>query len=432
MRLVLLLAGLALLSASCKSADELYNEGQALELRGDYEAAAYHYAESLTEQPGLRKARGRLIEAGKIAVERQLRYIAEYEAAGEWIGAANTHRRLDGLVAMAQGVGVALALPAGYAEQRRANFDAAVAVFLDEGAAAVARGEFWRAIQGYSSARQYESSPQREEALTLATTDAYVALSDAEAAKGNFRAAHHFAGQALDLVPPGSAAAAQIIRRQTEALDRGSLRTAFAPVQPTRRARDLPRGFVGALNDELELDHWTQPPPFVLALEQALVRRALRDLSLEREPLSPRDLADLGRTLGVDAVFAAEVNRFERTVTEKDREEKSARTRGGERIAYTRIEDEVLLSATVAFDVVEAGTGRVLCEREVERSVRDRIARGEYGGSLRTLALSGSERRLFDADARAEAERDLEDDLVRVLAERLAETAFGCLLREVP
>ncbi len=431
MRSALLLLFSILFLVGCKSADELYNEGQELELRGEYEAAAYHYADALEKDPDLRKARGRLEEAGKLAINQRLVRIDEAEDAGDWVEAADNHRGIDGLVATVQRVGVILDLPADYAEQRRANFDAAVATLLDEGDAALARGNFGEALDAYSLAESYEPSPEATDLLAEARLDATVAWAEADLARGHYRAAFDRAEQALAFVPPGSAAAAQIIRLQTEALDRGSIRAAFAPVQPSSTRRDLPRGFLDALNDELEINHWTQPPPFVLTLESALVRRALRDLGL-RGVLDPPDAARLGYTLGVDAVFAGDIEQFERTVEERERETKQARTRGGDRVTYLRIEEDVRVEATVAFDIVDTDSRRVLCGREVERSAHTRIERGEYDGSVRTLDLDRSERRLFDEDALADAERDLEDELIDALAERIADIAFDCLIDEVP
>ncbi|MEM1043777.1 MAG: hypothetical protein AAGI91_14265 [Bacteroidota bacterium] len=431
LRRVLLSLAFTLLFLGCKSADELYNEGQALELRGDYEAAAYLYADALEKEPGLRKAQGRLLEAGKLAVNQRLVRIDDAERAGSWVEAASQHRGLDGLAATASRVGVPLALPADYAEQRRANFDAAVATLLDAGGAAVARGDFDGAMQAYRRADTYEPSPEAAGLLADARLDATVAWAGADLAAGRYQAAFARAEDALAFVPPGSAAAAQILRLQTEALDRGSIRTAFTPLQPSQTRRGLPRGFLDALNDDLEIDRWTQPPPFVLTLEPALVRRALRDLGL-RGAIDPPDAARLGYTLGVDAVFAGEVERFDRTAEERARETREARTRRGDRVTYTRIEDEVEIEATVVFDLVETDARRVLCSREVGRSANLRIARGVYDGPVRTLDLSRAERRLFNEEARADAERALEDELIDALAERIAEAAFDCLLAEVP
>ncbi len=432
LRFAVLLSLALLLFIGCKSADELYTEGQDLEIQGGHEAAALRYADALEKQPNLQKARGRLLEAGKIAVGQRLTRIEEAEDGGAWVEAADLHHGLDHLVGRAEDVGVTLPLPEDYAEQRRANFEAAVTTLLNEGDAEIERGDFASAISKYDRARGYEPTREDNEALALASADAYVAWSHADAAQGRFRSAYDHAGQALAFVPPGSAVAAQIVRLQTEALDLGGIRTALTPI--TRAAdlgRDLPRGFLDALNDELEIERWTRPPPFVLVIEPALVRRALRDRGLAREPLRPREASDLGRDLDVDAVFAGEIDRFRRDVEEKKREERTARTQGGDRVTYLRIEDEVTLSAGVAFAIVDVQTRRTICEREVERSVRKRVARGEYGGNLRTLDLSRDERRLFDADESAVRERELEDELLDALTERVAEAAYECVLQGV-
>ena len=414
----------------CKSADELYTEGQDLELRGGYEAAAFRYADALEKEPNLQKARGRLLEAGKLAAESYRARLADAEATGRWVEAGDLYLGLDRLVGRAGEVGVALPLPADYAAQRRAGFEAAITTLLDEGSAAVERGDFSGAIQRYDRARRYAPTRDDETDLARASADAYIAWAEADAAQGRFRSAYDRAGQALAFVPPGSAAAAQIVRLQTEAIELGSVRAALAPLRNSA-GRDLPRGFLTALNDDLEIERWTRPPPFVLVIEPALVRRALRDLGLDREPLRPREAADLGRALAVDAVFAGEIERFRRDAEEKKREERTARTKGGDRVTYLRIEDEVTLSATVVFEIVDVASRRPVCEREVERSVQQRIVRGEYDGPLRTLDLDRDERRLFDADEIAEREREVEDALVDQLTVHVAEAAYACLLQGV-
>jgi len=427
-RLAPLLLALLLL-AGCKSADELYNEGQALEMQGRHEAAVRYYAEALAKDPDLQKARGRLLEAGRVAVARALDRIAAAEAAGDWTAAGDAHLALDEIVGTAGRVGVPLPLAEDYPERRRANFEAAITTLLNEGEGYVARGDFGRAIEAYERARRYRPTPDDEAALADATLDAYATWAEADLAAGHFRAAYGRAAEALALVPPGSLAAAEFARIQNLAVERGSVRTAAAPLRPS--ARDLPDGFLDALDDALVLDHWTRPPPFVAVLEPALVRRALRDLGLDRDPLRVRDAARLGRALETDVVFTGEVDAFRRGVEETKREERTARTRGGERVTWFRVEEEVALSAVVAFDVVDVRSGRSLCEREAERTVRHRIARGEYDGSLRVLDLSRDDRRLFDPDALAERERDLERDLADDLAHRIAELAFECILRQV-
>ena len=424
------LFALLLLVAGCKSADELYSEGQDLELRGGYEAAAYRYADAVEKQPDLQKARGRLLEAGKLAVASYTARIDDAEVAGRWVDAGDLHFGLDRLAGRAAEVGVPLPLPADYAEQRRANFEAAVTTLLDEGAVATERGDFEGALAKYDYARRFGQTGSDEADLAEASASAYIAWAQAAASRGEYRASYDLAGQALGFVTPGSAAGAQIRRMQTTAIELGSLRAALAPVG-NAVGRDLPRGFLTALNDALDIERWTQPPPFVLVIEPALVRRGLRDLGLDREPLRTREAADLGRTLGVDAVFAGAIDDYRRVTEEKRREERTVRTRSGDRATYLRIEDEVTLSATVAFEIVDVASRRTVCAREVERSVQQRVERGEFSGSLRTLDLDRSERRLFDADEIAEREREIEDALIDVLTVHVAEAAYACLLQGV-
>lgn len=421
---------LLLVLVGCKSADELYNEGQQLEMDGQYEAAVRYYADALEKEPDLQKARGRLLEAGRVVVARHLADLDAAEAGGAWVEAGDLHIALDDLVGTAARVGVTIPLAPDFAERRTANFDAAITTLLNDGETLVARGAFAEALSGYDRARRYRPTPDDKAALADATLDAYTGWAEADLAAGRFRAAYDRAAQALAFLPPGSLAAAEITGLQNEALERGSVRTAAAPLW--RTARTLPDGFLETLDDALVLDHWTQPPPFVAVLEPALVRHALRDLNLDRETLSARAAARVGQALSVDVVFAGELRRYQRSTEEKKREDVTTRTRGGDRVTYRRIEDEVSLSALVVFDVVDAVSRRSLCEREVERSVQARVPRGEYGGSIRTLGLGREERDLFDDEARAGRERDLERDLADDLARRVAELAFECILQQVP
>ena len=423
----LFLLGFLVFFAGCKSADELYNEGQRLELRGDYEAAAYRYAESL-DKKDLQKSRGRLLEAGKLAVGQRLTRIEGAEDAGAWIEAADHHRGLDALVREARGVGVTLPLPEGYSEQRRANFDAAIATLQDEGEAAVTTGDFEDALATYERARRYDPAPEVAAMLADATLDATAAWAEADFAAGRYRAAYDHAAAALALAGPQDPLVPALAALRDEALVRGSVRLAPLPLWQTGAAeRALPSGFLAALNDELGDGYWRQPPLFVLTTEPRAIRRALRDFDAGRSLVSTREAARIGDALDAHFAFAGEIDRFSRRVEERDREERTARTRGGDRVTYTRIEDEITLSAVVAFDVVDAEARRPVCEREIERSVRGRVERGDYRGSLRTLDLDRDERRLFDPDELAERERELEDELLDELARHVAQAAFECL-----
>ena len=422
-----------LVLVGCKSADELYNEGQELEMQGQYEAAVRYYADALDKQPDLQKARGRLLEAGRTAVNAYLVDLDAAEQGGAWVEAGDLHLRVDGVTSIAGRAGIQIPLPGGYDERRAANFEAAITTLLNDGETLVARGAFPEALSGYDRARRYRPTPDDEAALADATLGAYTAWAEADLDAGRFRAAYDHAGQALAFVHPESLDAAELLGLQNEALELGSLRTAVAPLwRSSSVARTLPRSLRDALNDALELDYWTQPAPFVAMLEPVLVRRELRAFGLERETLDPSDAARVGRALGVDVVFAGEIDAFRREVDERKRETVRKQNRQGDRVSYDRIEEEVTLSARVAFEIVDVASQQILCAREVERSATTRIERGEYGGDVRNLGLDRGERALFDADDLEEQERDLERVLADDLARRVAERAFDCILGLVP
>lgn len=425
---------LLLVLIGCKSADELYNEGQRLEMEGQYEAAVRHYADALDKQPDLEKARGRLLEAGKVAVQGYLADLDAAEQEGAWVEAGDLHLRADGVAAVAGRAGVQLPLPDDYPARRAANFEAAITTLLDGGEALVARGAFADAIQGYDRARRYSPTMDDEAALADATLGAYTAWAEADLAAGRFRAAFGHTEQALALLPPESLAAAELVGLQNEVLERGSIRTAVTPLWRAGGgvARSMPRSFRDALNDALEIDYWIQPAPFVAMLEPVLVRRELRAFGLERETLDPREAARVGRALDVDVVFVGEIDAFNREVEEKERENITKQTRGGDRLTYSRVEEEVTFTANVTFEIVEVASQRVLCTRDTERALSTRIERGVYEGRVRDLGLTREERDLFDADALDDQERDLERRLADELARRVAEHAFDCIVRLVP
>jgi hypothetical protein len=323
---------------------------------------------------------------------------------------------------------VTLPLPPDYAANRRANFDAAVAVLLDTGDAAADRGDFADALARFDRARHYEPTPEVAAILADATLDATAAWAEADFAAGDYRAAYDRAAAALALAGPQSPLVPDLAALQNEALARGSVRVAFLPLWQTVRAeRDLPSGFLRALNDDLDLDAWGRPPLFVIGAEPRAVRRVLRDFGTGRSRPRTREAAEIGRALDAHFAFAGEVERFEREAEEREREGRGAQTRGGDRVRYERVEDDVTLAATVTFDVIDTRTRDVVCEREIERSARGRVVYGAYGGGIRTLDLPRSERRLFDPDEIAEQEREIEDELLDELAASIADAAYDCL-----
>lgn len=419
--LLLLLAALP----ACKSADELYNEGQNLELQGRYVEAAHRYADALEKQPDLQKARGRLLEAGRLATDQLL---ARIDAAQTEADAADLFLDLDRLLDRAAALGVMLPVPETYAGARRATFDAAIDEVLAAAEAETARGRFDEALRRLERARRFRPSAAQATDLDATAADTYLAWAEADFAAGRFRSAYDHAGAALGLA--GADVRELALALQAQALERGSLRVAPLPLWPTRAAAEaLPDGLLADLNDLLEHEHWSRPPLFVRVAHPADVSRALRQLGLQRRPLRVAEAAEAGRLLDAHLVLTGEVERFARTVARTRHEAREARTVGGERVTYYRIQEDVSLRAVVALETVDPRRLDVVCERTVEHEARGEVVRGEYGGSLRVLDLSRSERRLFDADEIERQERQIEGDLLEGLAQRVADAALDCVTR---
>lgn len=430
MRFALVLPLLLLTLASCKSADELYAEGEQLEQQGRYEEAVRFYADALAKKPSLRKAQGRLLEAGRTVVGNYVADLNRAESEGAWLEAGDLHLDIDRVVAMAARVRVSLPVPEGYTSRRRANFDAAITTLLDEGGLRVNNGGFERGLAAFDQARRYEPRLSQRIALDQAELGAYASWADAELAAGRFRAAYGHAEEALARAAPNTRAAELLIELQREAVLLGGVRTAPAPL--ARANRRIPDTLVEATNDALVLDQWPQAPPFVRVLEPTIVRRALRDLSLDRRALTDRQAARVGEMLGVEAIVSGEVHEYGRSATVTDRERLRLTTRGGDRIAGYRVEETVRLTAGATFEVVDVASRQGFCQRDVKREVELFVVRGEYGGSARALILDNDLRALFDTAALAEQEEEALLDLSEALAAAVSERVFECVIAQVP
>lgn len=427
--LCLLLAG-ALALAGCKSAEELYVEGEALEAEGRYAEAAWRYLESLKREDS-EKARGRLREAGARAVDEQLAEADAAQAAGDAVGAANAYLGADALVAAAARVGVDLPRPDAYEADLRAAVGAAYDALRAVGDQAQRAGAFGEAVRAYDRAFAYALAREQEAALDAGRAAAYAGWAEGALEAGRFRTAYDRAERALGYAPGDRA----LLDLRAAILDAGSVRLAAFPTETRggRATRGLPADFREALNDRLEDEVWSRPPLFVVAAYPADVRRAIRRLAGSDERLGrPGTAAELARLLDADLAVASRLDAFARAETERAREAREAGRDGGGTATYTAVDTDLTLSATVAYEVVDARSRRVVCEGEAERSVTRAFERGEFRGRPGDLALDRDERRRFDAEYLAEREQALEQDLRRALAEHLADRVYACVEREIP
>src|SRR5829696_2586814 len=122
------------MAAGCMSAGKRLEQGIKLEERGRPADAARRYVDALRRDPNLADARARLQESGRLAVEQCLAESGAHSSAGNPSDAAEALLQLDALRRDVASVGVELAVPADYAQHRRAVLDAAIEGSIHQGA----------------------------------------------------------------------------------------------------------------------------------------------------------------------------------------------------------------------------------------------------------------------------------------------------------
>lgn len=426
-------AALALvLAAACASAEKRMNQGLALEQRGRPADAAERYIEALKKDPSLTTARARLQEAGDRAVQDAISESAALAATGRAAEAANTLLRLDALGREASAVGVRLAMPADYAQRRRATFDRAI----DDAIAYAERaqdGSFDEAVSRLERAtNRWEPGPGQRAGLDRARFEAHLGWAEAGMRAGQYRAAHERAHAAAALFGREGPEARRALALQDEALRRGTLRVAILPVgsEPGARSR-LPDDLVPALNDALELDHWSRAPLFVQVLDPRTVRGAARRHGYTRQAPSLRDAVELGRSVGAELVVRAAIDSVAVTESGVRETRRPARTAAGADTAYTLREGRRAMRVRVTYTVVRVNDYLESSEERVWASGDTGFREAVYRGNPRDLTLASRERDLFDERQAGRAGRELIDELTRELAPRMEREVFDRLLRDV-
>lgn len=424
--LVLGVAGLSALGA-CASAEGAYHDGMDLEVSGDYAAAADAYIRALERDPSLPNVAGRLAVAGRESVRAHLgrAALAGPEAA------ADAYLAADALVRRAGGVGVDLERPATFAADLDAALDAAVVDLTDRADGRLGAGDFAGTVALLGRARAYRPTTAQAAALDDLARDAYVGWAEADLAAGRYRSALGRTEAALALGPSAAVGAEAVLDLQAAILEAG---TVVAAVFPAEEGDDLPRGWLREVDDVLADDALGAPPPFVALVDPAEVRRLLR--GPRRRDVSrighPRIVADLARDLDADFGVAVEVGPLVRTETTGEPTDERVRLRRGGQATYQRRRVRLRAEADAAFAVVDAASGRVVCDEDVRESVTEDVDRATYSGDWRDLDLSRRERAMFADDALDQGYERALDRLRDATAEAVAERVEGCLARQVP
>lgn len=425
--------GLAGTLIGCASAKEIFEEGTELEAEGRYADAARQYIEALRKDRGLAEARTRLQEAGDRAVANYLTEADREARAGRYEPAAEAYFATDRLVDDAASVGVTLALPATYAADRRAVLDDAIEALMRRAGAAENEGQWSTADRAYQNILdRYEPSAQQAQVAERSRFRVLVRWAEADLARQQYRAAFDRAGEAIALVGgPDQRAADAAVAVQNRALEEGTLFVSILPSWRTGPAADLvPRDFIEDLDDALQLEHWSKPPLFLALADPALVRRELRRLGYRRQLLSNRQIGEVTRAADADLGVFAEIDQF--SIEERDvkTRERRVETRAGVDTVFVEEKGKLRYDVRVTYTIVDE-RGREVYEGRVTDREEGSFERGIYAGDHNDLKLSRSQRSLFDQDTLADQEREIEERLLTSLTEKMAQSIYEHLLREV-
>ncbi len=423
----------------CASTQKRYDKAEDLELQGRYAEAAEYYIKVLEKEPDWEGAPERLREAGNQAVVLFFDEADAAQAEGNYDGALRALDRLDTLLDAAADVGVTLDVPDGYAQFRDDVIKSAVASFIDRAERAERAGDWDAALRAYQRAADYTSDPEQRAQLTASQAEVHLRWADYDFGRAYYRAGFDHAQVAIDLVGPTHPVAERARAMQATALEAGTRAVAFLPFWRTEEvAREAPSNVVQDLNDVMQYDHWAVSMPFIAAADPVQIRRELRRLRYDREIITRRQAAEIGRVVLADYVVVGEwteVVRKERNLKEKTRKARlkgrRATTGGTNDTTYVEQNFRLELDAEVVYRIIDPRTRREVDKGTVTAEVSGRVERAIFAGDYRDLDLSGSELSLFEDEERIATE-ELGDELVDTIALRLAERIYDRLLRQIP
>ncbi len=419
------------LAGGCMSAGKRYNQGLTLESRGRPAEAARRYIDALRRDPSLAEARARLQETGALAVDQHLAEARAASDAGAHDDAAEGLLQLDVLRRDAAAVGTELAVPADYAQYRRAVLDGAIDDALERSAALAESGRFDDALGPLERVPRWQPSAGQRRQADEARLETYSAWMGAEGAAGRHRAAFQVGERAVSSLGRNFPGIERIVEAQQFAIDEGTLRVAVLPIQVSRGVgRQLPASFLRDVENDLEGGPWRNPPAFVEVLDPGEVRREARRYELG-DLRYTSEAVRLGRAMGADLVVTVEIDSAGFTESDTRDERRAVRTRAGADTAFVVRSGRRQAWAQVRYVLVDVEDSRMITREEMVPAASRSFREGVYPGDWRQLLLSDDDRRLFNADERDDVRSDLMREMGRDLIDDLSRTVYERVLREV-
>ncbi|MEE2845241.1 MAG: hypothetical protein VX956_02060 [Gemmatimonadota bacterium] len=430
--LSLLLLAAALLTA-CASAGDRLNEGMQLQAEGRYMEAAYRYADAVDKDETLTEAHERLGTVAASALQRTMDSAEDLSGGGDPIAAADALLSGDRLLRRIRDVGARFTAPQGYDTQRRETFDRAIAALMSYGELQRDRSRFADARRAFIRARNdFAATRAQREASFNAEADLLLRMADAALSDGANRRAYGYAGEVLDLVRTSSRSTADRVGWiQETALRRGTVRLAVLPISTVAAVRENGGSELAIrLSDDLELDYWRDPPPFVAVADPVLVRRAARIAARGANRLSARGVERVIGSVDADLGALIEFSFLQVQESNVETELRSARTNRGDMVSYSIVKGRVTYQAMVQVILVDAD-GDELTDFNVSARETGRFERGAYRGNPRELDLGRNEARLFAPDVIAGRLATIEQEMLTELAANVADRLFDRVLSRV-
>ena len=249
-----------------------------------------------------------------------------------------------------------------------------------------------------------------------------------------FRAAYNHAQTAIDIFGPDSATGAEGRAIQKAALDAGTKTVAVLPFWADRGSgTGTPRAIETKLYDTLLYEHPAAPVPFVGPIDRGVIHREMSRLRVRGGEISDRTAATLGTALGADFVVVGWLESFVREdgPAEEITRKAPLRRDRAKSAAYTERRFTMKLTGEVVTRVLDPASRRVVAEDRVVAQASAPFRRAVFDGDYTTLDLDREERALFDKERWLRDEEDLQAELVKRLAAKIAPALFDRVLRSV-